>query len=79
MSRHATCAKPKKAAARLAFAGPAGRGGLRVVGEELAKLLVNGNTRPMLAEAVAFEKIPDALAQLKAGAFQGKVVAHLRN
>ena len=61
------------------FAGPAGRGRLRAMGEELAKLVVNGNIRPMLAETVAFERLPDALAQLQAGAIRGKVVARLRN
>jgi len=60
-------------------ASPAGRGRLRVMGEELAKLVVNGNIRPMLVETVAFERIPDALAQLQAGAIRGKVVAHLRS
>jgi len=33
----------------------------------------------LLVETVAFERIPDALAQLQAGAIRGKIVAHLRN
>ena len=61
------------------FPGPAGRGRLRTMGEELAKLVVNGNIKPMLAETVGFERLPDALAQLQMGAIRGKVVAHLRN
>ena len=47
------------------FPGPAGRGRLRTMGEELAKLVVNGNIKPMLAETVEFERLPDALAQPK--------------
>jgi len=59
--------------------GSAGRGRLRAMGEELAKLVVNGNLKPLLSETVAFERLPDALAQLQGGATRGKVVAHLRN
>jgi NADPH:quinone reductase len=62
-----------------AYKSPAARRDLATMGQELAKLVANGNIKPLVSEIVGFDALPEALAQLQGGAFRGKVVAHLRN
>jgi NADPH2:quinone reductase len=57
----------------------AARHDLAVMGEEMAKLVANGNIKSLLTEIVGFDAIPDALVRLQAGQIRGKAVAHLRS
>jgi len=58
---------------------PADRHDLAVIGQELAKLVANGNIKPLVSEIVGFDALPQGLAQLEEGAIRGKAVVHLRN
>jgi NADPH2:quinone reductase len=62
-----------------AYRSQASRRDLAAMGQELAKLVANGNIKPLVSEIVGFDALPRALAQLQGGAIRGKVVVHLRN
>lgn len=51
---------------------------LSVVGRALLRRLANGNLKPLVAEIVDFDALPQALARLMAGGLRGRIVARRR-